>query len=173
MRRLLPAATFVSALALVLAGATAQEKKGSSYRDALYGFSFEPPVYDGKVSDEAPATMVLSVSGPATGGFATNMSVVAQRWTKSLKDWRALTEGQFEASGHKILSWKTATIGGKESLVFEYESAAQGRLFHCIAAAVPSEKDTVLLFTGTTTADGWVKYEKLFQAALESVKLGG
>jgi len=141
----------------------------STYRDGLYGFTIQAPVFPAVA--EGTGVMPVMFMGPGSDGFASNINVGVQKTTTTLDAYVALSKTQFEAAGFKVNSEARSKVSGREAVVFDYQGKAQGLELRWLALAVV-DKDRVFLVTATATPDGFGKIEKEFRACLESFRIG-
>ena len=162
----------LAATGLLLIGvaqaAQAIKAKRSTYSDAVYGFSFEAPRFPGAA--RAKPAMAVTVSGPAEGGFASNVNVVIQPRVPSRKAFRDQSLAQFKQLGLTLNSEQELTVSGRDALRLDYSGAIAGRELHFLALAV-IDRDRTLLVTCTATPDAFKDAEPEFRACLDSFKL--
>ncbi|MGH7296754.1 MAG: hypothetical protein ACRELB_17575, partial [Polyangiaceae bacterium] len=159
-----------SALALVLAFLAGTLRAGdaqrSTYTDATYGFSIDPPAF----AHATRTAIVLTTYGPAVGGFPPNMNVMVQ---KSLLPRQAeidVLKTQLATTGNKIVAEKQMTVAGHDAFGIEYEGAVNGRRLHfLLLKVIDGEQEFSIRYTAT--ADEYPKVEKLFHDSFDSFQL--
>ena len=166
----------IVALAVVFTGtAWAYQQpnpKRSSYVDEVYGFSLDAPRFPG--ADGKKAGVAISLAGPPTNGFASNINVTIQPIATTLQAFTDLSLAQFKQLNLKVNSQKTYKISGKDALEFDYEGTLNvmnntKKLRFLVVSVI--EKDRVLILTCTALPEEFAKAEPEFRACLDSFKV--
>ena len=156
------------AVALVVCGAAAAVRRPSLYEDGLYRFSIEPPAFPPAEKNSSVVPVIMAA--PLEGGFNSNVSVAVQQVAMTRDAYRALMLGQFKQSGFRINSQRDTTVSSRDAAVWDYEGIQGGRELRWLAMVVV-DADRVYLITCTSPKDAFPKYEKEFQACLNSFRL--
>jgi hypothetical protein len=158
----------VAATVGTLWAAQALERRPSVYTDGVYEFSIQAPVFPTGAQGTAVTPVVLA--GPAEGGFSSNVNVMVQNVTMTRDAFRKLSEDQFKAAGLQVNAARDLTVQGKDAVQFDYQGTMLGRDLHWLSMAVVYT-DRVFVISCTATKDAYPKFEKKFQACLDSFKL--
>jgi hypothetical protein len=143
----------------LLIGAGAQEM----LHFPLHRFSIAPL--------EAPAaegtnSILLTMSLPASGGFAPNVNVITQASPGSIDDYIAASKGGFQQAGLRVTKFQKL---GQDAVVFEYAGRLQNRPLHFYAKAVVKDGQ-VLFATATATEQEWPSVSAQLQACVDSFR---
>src|SRR5262245_20916687 len=93
--------SFVAALLLVAVQAQADSGK-QPLKFAEHGFSIEPP----SGHDPAQVHQVVTLTLPASAGFAPNVNVQVQPFKGSMEDYWRISSEQFKSAGIKVVHEK-------------------------------------------------------------------
>ena len=128
----------------------------------LHGFSIAP--LEGQAA--GATSLLLTMSLPASGGFAPNVNVLTQHAPGSIDDYIAAGQRGIEQSGFKIVKVNKLD---DHTVTFEYTGNMQGRPLHWYSKA--SQKGAeVLLATATTTEQGWAADSAQLRACVDSLQ---
>jgi hypothetical protein len=167
-------AVAVSAAVILATGAflayaqAAKEPAKSSYANAQYGFSMEPPVFP-EVPEDMNIVVALFSAFPKNG-FSSNLNVVVQRLKTTADGYAKLTKTEFEALGITVVSEKRLKVSGRDALLLHYKGKMGGRDLQFLALAV-IDADRVFLATCTALDADFNTVEPAFRACLESFRL--
>ena len=126
------------------------------------GFSIAPlEVTPGDVGYTA-----LSMSLPATDGFAPNVNVQIQQFDGSLDDYIALSRQQFDAYEMEILREDRDGV----TVTWEFTWTMQGQELHGYSRAHHAE-GKVFLVTGTAAASQWESVSRRLKSSVDSFTL--
>ncbi|MGH7150908.1 MAG: DcrB-related protein [Planctomycetota bacterium] len=161
-------------LVLLLAATSFSDARGpetsTRYLDAANGYSIEPPAFP-KVPTGVSCQTVIFFA-PQEEGFAPNVNVQVQPWTKSLEEFLALSRSQFKEYDLTLLSEEKRKVSGREAVAFDYEGDMQGRPLRWMALAV-ADAGRVILVTGTVPKGSFETHEKALRSCLASLQLNG
>lgn len=161
----------LAATALTAGWAAGQTAARSSvYTDGLYGFSITAPRF-GTVN-KGEQVIPLMLLGPAENDFSPNVNVIVQERAFTRKQYRQMTDAEFEKVGATVHSVKELTVSGNEALLYDYENEIQGKPMHFLSEPVITPSRTYLI-TCTCTAADFQKRAPEFRACLASFKLTG
>ena len=128
-----------------------------------YGFEID-------ALDAAPGeqmTLVLAMSLPASGGFSPNINVMVQPYSGSIKDYAALSKGQFEQMHATMIAEQQK---GESEWSFEYTMDYNKKTQHCYSRAI-SKGGKVYLVTATANPSQWPSVEAKLRKHVDSLKL--
>jgi hypothetical protein len=160
---------FAAATGVFLACTVVAAVRGPSvYQDSVYGFSINAPAFPaaGKGANVVPVVMMA----PADEGFSSNVNVSVQTVAVSRDAYRDLSTAQFKQAGWKVNAQRNATVSGKDAIFWDYEGTQGGKELRWLALTVV-DTDRVYIITCTALKEAFPKYEKEFQACLNSFRL--
>lgn len=126
------------------------------------GFSISPV----EVAPDDVGYTALSMSLPATDGFAPNVNVQIQQFDGTLDDYIALSRQQFDAYEMEMLSEDRGDV----TVTWEYAWTMQGQELHGYSCAHHAE-GKVFLVTGTAAASQWESVSGRLKSSVDSFKL--
>jgi len=123
------------------------------------GFSIN--VLDANVSDAISQPLAMRL--PASNGFSANVNVQIQPFPGSTKDYKKMSNAQFEQMGINVI-----TCTEKQGATYwEYAGTMQGRQLHFYAKAI-KVGHLFYLATGTDLESNWSKTSKSIKAVIDS-----
>jgi len=137
----------------------------SVVHDTTYGFSISAPAFP-KEDSMGLSVTPITFTGPVRDGKAPTCNVQIQNMGASLSAFRTQSLGQFKAIGLTLESEAKRKVSGKDALYF----VSSGHEVKILSLAVQQGK-SIYLVTCLAAADQFAKYEKAFQAAMDSFAL--
>lgn len=163
------AAVIAVALAFTLGVFAADKvKPRSTYVNAEYGFTLQPPGFS--LTPPGGNTIAASFSAPGKNNFATTVNVVVQGAKTTRDQYIADTMKSFEAMGMKVNSKKLLQVNGHDAVSFEYEGKLSGRDLRFNALAV-IDRDRVILMTGAALQADFAEHSAAIQQSLDSFRM--
>ena len=159
MTRILLIVTLLAGVAradLVAGGAP-----GDTLVFAEHGFSIHPL----KGKSASATQQVLTMTMPASAGFAPNVNVQVQPFDGTLDDYMKISREQFKAMGITMVQEKRE---GK-SIILEYKGQMQGMPLHWYARAVQAQ-GKIFLTTGTAAESQWASVAAQIKECVGSFK---
>jgi len=149
-------------LTLVAEGQAPQPK--SSYVLREFGLSLEPPA----IEKPGQGNFVVAYFFlPPAEGFAANVNVMRQAHAGSIKEYSALSDGQFKKAGMTVLKRDLK----ENQVVYEYTGSQGGRELHWYSRAI-KKGGFVFLATATGLALHWDKQKAALMKSVDSFKAG-
>ena len=155
--------TIVFGIATLLWSATFSPLNAATIDLPLYGFQID-------VLDSAPGastSIALQMFLPVSDGFAPNINVQIQPYPDTMKDYIALSKGQFDQ-----LNWKMVTDSqpGDDEWTVEYTGQAQGLDLHFYARAI-SQSGKIYLVTASAKESQWATLSDTLRKHVDSFKM--
>jgi hypothetical protein len=142
-----------------------QAAKPSTYHDANFGFTIQPPAYTAPAGENG--RVVAHFYGPAKDGFASNMNVLIQKGASTREKYLAENKKQFEAMGGTVSPEKLRTVNGWDAVELSIKGDFQGRALQWLSLGVIT-KDQTYVVTCTATEKTYAEVEKAFRTSLMS-----
>lgn len=128
-------------------------------------YGFEIDALDGEPGSET--TVALMMFAPVSDGFAPSINVNIQPYKGSIKEYAALSKGQFEQMKWKVVSEEQR---GEGEWRIEYTGTTKsGDLHFCARALFKSGR--VYLVTATAKESQWAALEAKLRKHVDSMKL--
>ena len=159
--RILAATLAVVATALLVSPLHAHADGKSTLAFGEHGFAIEPPVGH----DRAQMQQVVTMSMPASDGFAPNVNVQVQPFTGTMAEYLEVSKQQFKAGGITLLAEKHDA----EHATIEYKGKMQGAPLHWYARAFLA-KNGLVLATATALESQWAAVNAALRKSVDSVK---
>jgi hypothetical protein len=157
--RTIVAAVLASSLALASGEGRSAE---AAIHDATYGFSITAPSFP-KEDNTGLTVTPITFTGPVRDGKAPTCNVQIQNMDVTLSAFRSQSLGQFKAVGLTLESEGKRKVSGKDALYF----VSSGHDIKVLSLAV-QHGPSIYLVTCLAAANQFEKYEKAFQAAMDS-----
>jgi hypothetical protein len=141
---------------------TLSQLKAGTIDLPLYGFKID--ALDAS-ADSGPGTALIMFL-PKTQGFAPNINVQIQPYTGSLKDYIALSKGQFDQLKWKVISENQS---GDNEWIVEYAGPMNEGDMHFYARAV-SKAGKMYLVTATAEESQWATVGDTLRKNVDSFK---
>lgn len=151
--------TKIALLALALSAGVAQADEPLVF--AEHGFSIRPL----KGKSAAATQQVLTMTMPASEGFAPNVNVQVQPFDGTLDDYMKISREQFKAMGIKMVQEKRE---GK-AIILEYTGTMKGMPLHWYARAVQAQ-GKIFLTTATAAESQWAGVAAQLKECVASFK---
>jgi hypothetical protein len=129
----------------------------------LYGFEIEA-LDAAPGAETAPA---LAMSLPGVRGFAANINVNIQPYKGTMKEYVALSKGQFGQMKWKVIAEETK---GDAEWRAEYSATMNGNSMHFYSRAL-QKGDHVYLVTATAEESQWAGLQARLRKHVDSMKL--
>lgn len=127
-----------------------------------YGFQIE--ALDAKSGDSAVSALMMFL--PPSDGFAPNINIQIQPYAGTIKEYVALSKGQFEQMKWKLISEKE---NGANAWVAEYAGTMQDKDLHFYARALLKE-GKIYLATATAKESQWATVGPTLRERVNSFK---
>jgi hypothetical protein len=149
-------------LALLLAPCV-QRAAANTIDLPLYGFEIE--ALDAAPGAETTPALIMSL--PGVGGFASNINVNIQPYKGAMKDYVALSKGQFEQMKWKLIIDELKSDGEWRT---EYTGTLNGNALHFYSRAL-LKGEHVYLVTATAAESQWSAVQAKLRKHVDSLKL--
>lgn len=178
MRRVLrgwgcrPARRWLSTLSLVPAvafGAPAQAEP-DRYVDSKWGFVFEKPALPME-GDPNGATVVVTLSGTPSDGFAPNVNVLVQHTAQTLAAYRDQQRREMSFAGWELLEQTLSEDGGEPFLRTHARGAFGGQAVEILAITRRRSDGKLFVLTCTASPDQFPGFRASFERTLASFEL--
>ena len=101
---------------------------------------------------------------PASQGFAANVNVQLQPFTRSIEEYKEITLNQFKAGNMKVIG---AKVAGNSELALEYSGQYQTQALHWYARALKSG-ERIYLVTATGREQQWAEQGPQLKRCVDS-----
>lgn len=171
----LTAAAFAFMVGAVWGREFAQKK--STYVDAIYGFSIEPPAY--KKAPFGTSITPAMFTGPGIGANAANVNITITNASVTREEHIEKTLRNFEQLKYKLHSKEELEVGGRPAVLWDYSAAlrtqdARGQettvdLRFLVLAVI--DRDRIVLLTCSAGKDAFQDLRKTYGDCIASFKL--
>jgi hypothetical protein len=159
------AATLAGAAFLAGRGFAA-DPRPSFYRDAVYGYTIEPPRYDAVAPDESAG--IAAFSEPVYGRIGATMQVTIEPTDAKFREHM---RADFESLHYTLVAERALPLGGREGTLIEYTGTGPSAApMHWLYLRVIDGARTFAI-TCASTDDGFAKLEPAFRASLASFRI--
>jgi hypothetical protein len=155
--------TALIGVATILSVATFSNLKAATIDLPLYGFQIDS--LDATINSSPAKALIMFL--PESDGFQPNINVIVQPYNETIKDYIALSKGQFEQLQFRVIA--EHQIGDNRWSV-EYSGLASGNDIHCYAQAV-SKNGKVYLATATAKASQWATVGDTLRKHIDGFKV--
>lgn len=158
-------AAWICCGAVLCAAETAKKDAKAKPAENVYickteGFSMRVPM-----EKKDRSYKLVSFTLPPTNNFSPNVNVLKQAYPGTIKQYAALSAGQFKQMNWAVL--KSEIKAGE--IIFEYKGALRGRKLHWYARAV-KKGAYVFLITATALESQWAGKKKVLTESVDSFK---
>ncbi len=143
--------------------ATFSNLKATTIDLPLYGFQID--LLDAQINSSPAKALIMFL--PESDGFQPNINVIIQPYNGTIKDYIALSKGQFEQMQFKVISERPI---GDNGWSFEYSGPTSGNNIHCYAQAV-SKNGKVYLATATAKESQWATVGDTLRKHIDGFKI--
>ena len=140
-----------------------QEAKAEIVVLPKYGFQIDP--LDAPTSNATGQVIIMFL--PSKNSFSANVNVQIQPYSEGIKNYTALTKGQFKQAGLKVISEKQ--INDNE-WICEYSGDLRGLSLHWYARAIFRE-NKIYLVTATALNQDWNEDSISLKKCVDSFKM--
>ena len=154
----------LSLLVLLIFFSLSSFSQDGSLRFPELGYSIQP--LEPNLKDVTGNYIALNMFLPSSEEFAPNINIIVQDYPGSAKDYKELSDGQFESLGVKMMRSDL-----KDGVVFfEYTTDKFGGTELHIYTRAYFANSKVYMATATATIKQWKKYGKQLVISVDSIK---